>query len=176
MTAEHLPGTPTDPLAPLTTALLRRAQQAADDLLARSDADAEHALERARAEADRVLAEARARGRADAAEVLAAERARAEREARAVVLAAQQAAHEALRQAARAQVTALVDDPGYPALLEALRARAQRELGPGCTIEELPDGGIRATVDDRHLELSLAGLADDLVEELGDSLEELWAP
>jgi vacuolar-type H+-ATPase subunit H len=176
MTPERAADMPTDPLTPLTTALLQRAQQSADDLLARTDADAEQALARARAEADRVLAEARAKGRADAAEVLAAERARAEREARAVVLAAQQSAHEALRQAARAQVTALVDDPAYPALLEALRARAERELGPGSRIEELPDGGIRASLGDRHLELSLAGLADDLVEELGDSLEELWAP
>jgi len=164
-----------DPLAPLVSALLDRATRDADAVLARADAEADETLARARAQADEILAEARARGARDAEAVLAAERSRAEREARAVVLAAQSRVHESARRAVRAAVATLQDDPAYPDLLAVLRTRAEHDLGPDARITELPEGGIEAVAGGRRLEFSLAGLADDLMDEVG-GVEELWAP
>lgn len=157
---------PTDALAPLTTALLDRARGAADEVLARADEDALAALGRARAQADALLAEARAKGAAEGAAVLDAQRAGAQRRARGVLLAAQRAAHDDLRAAARGAVRAVRDDPDYPAMIEALRARAMRDLGPGTSITELDAGGIVAESGQRRAEYSLDALADDLVDQV----------
>lgn len=167
---------PGHPLEPLVRALRGRADRDAAEQLAHADADAAAALADARARADEVLAKARSAGEQDAAAMLAAERARAEREARAVLLAAQQDAYEAARSAVRAAVRGLRDDPAYPALIDALRDRATRELGPGATTTELPGGGIEARAGGRRVEYSLDGLADDLLEQVGGDLTELWAP
>lgn len=169
-------GSPDDALAPLTAALLDRAQRQAAELLADADRDAEAAVARARTQAEDQIAAARAKGEADAADVLAAERARAEREARAMVLAAQQAAHQRVRQAAREAISGLRDDAAYPQLLAALRDRARHELGPGAAIVELPSGGIRASSGDRRVEFALDGLADDLLDAVGSDITELWEP
>ncbi len=168
--------TPTDPLAPLIATLIERAEREAAEVLAQADADAAATVARDRAEAESIRAEARAKGATDAANVLSAERARAEREARALLLAAQQEAHESARRAARDAVCGLKDDPGYPALVAALRARAEAQLGPGARIVELPRGGIAAHADDRRLEFGLDALADDLIDDLGADIAELWAP
>ncbi len=162
-------------MAPLVAALRDRAAHEAAEVLAAADADVEDIIDRARTEADGLLAQARAKGEADAAQVLAAQRARAHREARTVTLAAQQSAGQEARQAARDAVSALREDPRYPQLLAALRARVEHELGSGATIVELPRGGIRATLGDQHLEFSLDGLADDLLDR-GSDLSELWSP
>ena len=167
---------PGHPLEPLVRALRERADRDAAELLARADADAAATLADARARADEVLAKARDAGQRDAATLLAAERSRAEREARAVLLAAQQGAYEDARAAVRAAVCRLRDDPAYPLLVDALRDRARRELGPGATTAELPGGGIEARAGGRRVEYSLEGLADDLLEQVGGDLAELWAP
>ncbi len=52
-------------------------------------------------------------------------------------------------------------------LVDALRDRARRELGPGATTAELPGGGIEARAGGRRVEYSLDGLADDLLERVG---------
>ncbi len=167
---------PSDPLAPLITTLIERAEREAAEVLAQADAEAAATVAHARAEADSIRAEAQAKGAADAANVLSAERARAEREARALLLAAQQEAHESARRAARDAVCSLRDDPGYPELVAALRSRAEAQLGPGARIVELPRGGIAAHADDRRLEFGLEALADDLIDDLGADIAELWAP
>lgn len=166
----------TDPLRPLVDALRHRAHRQAVELLAEADADAHRSLATARAEADRLLAEARAEGAADGARALAAERTNAERQARSVVLAAQREAYEHARSAARSAVGRLRAEPVYADLLAALQLRARRQLGPEATITELPGGGIAATRGDRRLEFALEGLADDLLEDMGQDLQELWSP
>lgn len=165
-----------DPLAPLVAALHDRATREAADLLAEADTDAQASIDGARAEARRLLAEARAKGAADAAEVLTAEQTRAERDARAVVLGAQTRAYEHARQAARAAVGRLREDPMYADLLAALRARATERLGADVHIAHLPEGGIEATTNDRRLVYALDALADDLLDDMGPDLQELWTP
>ncbi len=164
-----------DSLAPLAAALRDRAHAAADEVLARADEDARESLDRAHQEAEALLGQARAKGAADGQAVLAAERAGAARRARAVLLAAQQAAHDDLRTAAREAVRALREDPDYPAMLEALRARALSDLGPGAVVTTLDRGGIVAESGPRRIEYSLEGLADDLVDEVVDRAEP-WSP
>jgi vacuolar-type H+-ATPase subunit E/Vma4 len=158
--------TPSDPLDPLTTALLDRARRDAEALLADADADVEVTLADARAEASAALGEARAKGAADAAAVLAGERSRAEREARAVLMAAHQEARERLRRAGRDAVCGLREDAAYPALLAGLRRRAARDLGPLAAVAEQPRGGLVAVAGGRRVDYSLEGLADDVMDRL----------
>lgn len=165
-----------DPLEVLASTLLARARSDAESARAAADADAELALARARAEADAMLADARARGAADGAAVVATERARAEREARGVLLHAQREAHDELRRAARAAVSALRDDPFYPALLKTLRDRVAQELGPEVAITEMAAGGVLAEAGCRRIAYSLDDLADDVMDRLGSELDELWSP
>jgi vacuolar-type H+-ATPase subunit E/Vma4 len=156
----------TEALAPLASALLDRARRDAEAALTRADEDALATVAAARAEADALLADARAKGAADGAAVSAAERMRAERTARGMVLAAESAAREDLRMAAREAVRGLRHDPQYPAMVEALQARAERELGPELTVTELEAGGILAEAGPRRVEYSLEALADDLMDRL----------
>jgi vacuolar-type H+-ATPase subunit E/Vma4 len=167
---------PGDPLQPLVAALLGRARRDADAMRAAADADAAQALARASAQASDILAEARAHGESDARAVMAGARSRAEREARAVLLAAQDRAYEEARQSARDAIRGLRDDPAYPGVVQALRARARAELGEGVELHPLPSGGVAAIAGDRRLEFCLDALADDLLERLGGSVAELWAP
>lgn len=167
---------PADPLAALESALLDRARRDAHAAVAAADVEADRVLRRARAEADAMLADARAKGTADGAAVLANDLSRAEREARSVLLVAQRAAHDRARQAARDAVAELRNDPVYPILVDALRARARHDLGPTTVVAELPRGGVVAEVDGRRIEHSLAELADDLMDRLGDEVDGLWAP
>ena len=105
------------------------------------------------------------------AAVLAAQRAGAQRQAHGVLLAAQLAAQDDLRGAAREAVSALRDDPEYPNVLEALRARARADLGADAAITELDGGGIVAESGHRRVEYSLQALADDLVDQAIASAE-----
>ena len=168
--------TRTDPLAPLREALLSRARADAAATLAEADADVAATLGGARQEADALLAEARATGRADAAVVLAGERARAARTARGVVLATQSAAYEGMRQRARDAVSGLRGDPSYAGLLEALRERVRRDLGPEATLDEHARGGIVGEAGGRRVEYTLDDLADDIVDRLGVELDGVWSP
>ncbi|MGB8385024.1 MAG: hypothetical protein WCG47_27930 [Dermatophilaceae bacterium] len=165
-----------DPLFVVRAALLDHARREAAATVADADAAAATVVATARAEADALLAEARSRGEAEGAVVLAAERARAAREARGLVLAERRAAYDALRQRALDAVSALRDDPCYPALLEALRERVSRELGPDATLREHERGGIVGESGRRRVVYALDDLADGILERLGDDLDELWAP
>jgi vacuolar-type H+-ATPase subunit E/Vma4 len=164
-----------DPLAVVREALLDNARRDAAATLADADAAASAVVAQARAEADALLAEARSRGEDDGAAVLAAEWARSAREARGLVLAERRAAYDALRQRARDLVSALREDPSYPALLEVLRQRVSRELGPDATLREHERGGIVGESAGRRVVFTLDDLADGIVDQLGDDLDELWA-
>lgn len=163
-------------VAPVREALLAHARAEGADALARAEAAAEQLVSGARDEAAAIRAEARAAGERDAAAIRARDVARARREARGAVLRAQSAAYEELRRRARESVRALREDPEYPVLVDALRARAVARLGSDAVVRELPEGGVLAEVPGRRLDLSLDALADAAVERLGGVVQQLWAP
>lgn len=165
-----------DPLTVLESVLLDRARRDADAALAAADMEADAVRRKAHAEADAMLDDARAKGAADGAAVLSRARSRAELEARSVLLASQQAAYDRVRLAARDAVAELRHHPVYPALLDALRVRARRDLGPTAVATELPGGGLVAEVDGRRIEYSLAELADDVMDRMADEVDRLWTP
>lgn len=164
-----------DRLSAVRAALLEHARRDASATLADADAMAAAVVARATSEAAAIVAEARSRGEADGADVLAADRARVAREARGVVLAERRAAYDALRQRARDVVSGLREDSSYPALLEALRQRVVRELGADATLREHERGGIVGESPGRRVVYTLDDLADGIVDQLGDDLDELWA-
>jgi hypothetical protein len=163
-------------LAPVREALLERARADADAVLHTAGVQAAAVLAAAHSRAAALVAEGRAEGERDAATVGALRRARAQREARAAVLRAQAAAYAELRRRSRAAVRALRDDPAYPQLLAALRARAEARLGPAATVREHPDGGVVADAPGRRLDASLDALADAALDGLGAEVQRLWAP
>ena len=156
------------PLAPVREALLRRARADAERLLADADDEATKVLGEAWAEADERIAEARATGRADADALAGAELARARRTARGIVLATQRDAYEELR---RRVIAALSTGQ----LRETLVTRATEVLGEGpLRVAETPDGGVTVDRGDRHVDCSLAALADHALAALAGQLPGLW--
>lgn len=162
-------------LRPVREALLARARADAAAALAAADAEAARLLDTARDEAAAVLARAREDGERDAAQEAARRRSSARREARAVVLGAQRHAFDELHRRARAAVHAVREDPRYPDLLDRLRERAARELGPDARIRPFPGGGLVAEAPGRRLDLRLEALADEAFDALGPAVAGLWA-
>lgn len=161
-------------LAPVRAALLDRARADAARLLADADDDARRALQAARAEAARVVAAARAQGEADAEEAVAGQRARARTQGRALTLQARRSAYESLRSTARAEARRLAAE--RPGLTERLAAVARERLGPAAEVSTAPDGTVVAVHGRSRWEWSPEAMADDVVRELGQEVEQLWAP
>jgi vacuolar-type H+-ATPase subunit E/Vma4 len=163
------------PLAPLVSALLARARRDAEATVALAQAEADAAIASAQRQADALRTQARSKGHTDGEAVVASERSGAERRARGIVLAAQRQAHDQARRAARDAVSALRADPGYADVVESLRARAHRELGPEAQATELPRGGIVASAGSRRIDYSFDALADDILDRLGPEVEGIWS-
>jgi vacuolar-type H+-ATPase subunit E/Vma4 len=168
--------TSTDPLAPVRSALIARAQAEAAALLSAADADAAATLTEAQRQVEESRAQARMQASADTAATLARQRSSARRQAREIVLAARREAYEELRKQARAAVAELRAASSYPALLDALRARLNTDLGQDVSVSEHPAGGLVGIGEYRRLEYGLAQLADAAVQRLGPEVEELWQP
>ncbi len=162
-------------LAPVRQALLARAHQEAEELLAAARAAADHEVAQARQEAEDLRARARAEGEADAASVLVAARTRAERQARGVVLGARREVFEQLLGEVTTRVRELRVDPDYPELLARLRARATAVLGPGAEGAEAPEGGVVAEVTGRRFVCTLPDLARQAAASMGADLERAWS-
>lgn len=169
-----VPGAVADPLGPLRRALLSSAERDAARAVATAEAEAEAIRRDAQQEAEAVRQQARCQGESDGREVVSAERARARRRARATVLAAQGEAYSDLRAHVRKAVTALREDPGYPALRDRLTSRARAMVGTGATVTESPDGGVVAEASGRRAALTLVALADQVLDTCGLDLESLW--
>ena len=167
---------PRDALAPLVTALLEAAQRDADALLDAAEREAAEAVAEATTRAGHLIDESRAKGTADGEAVLAAERARAERQARGLVLRARGDMFAAAHTTARDAVGRLRERSDYPQVLAGLSAMAKGVLGEDAEVAEAPLGGVVATAGSRHLDLSLAALADDLADEHGDQVLGGWTP
>ncbi len=163
-----------DPLAPVRAALLAAAQQDAERVLSAARSKSDAVLARAAQERERLLADARARGEADAGRLLDAERARTRRQARTMVLRAQGQAYEDLRRRAVGAVSALRDDPAYPALLDRLRRQARALVGPDAQVLEPSEGGVVAEAAGRLVVLTLPALAEQVLDRGLPDLEGLW--
>jgi hypothetical protein len=163
-------------LAPVRAAMLRRAQEQADEIVGQARRQAADAVAGARADAGGSVVQAREAGLAQAAPLAAAVRNRRRRDVRATVLAAQREAYEELREQVRAAVSALRDEPGYGLLLERLRRSARQAAGPAATLTEDPAGGVVARGPGVVVDCSLPRLADAAVEALGAEVDWLWTP
>lgn len=163
-------------LAPVRTAMLRRAQDEADELVRRARQQAAEAVARARADAENSVASAREAGLAQATPLAAAVRNRRRRDVRATVLAAQREAHDELRRQVRAAVDGLPDEPGYSRLLDRLRRSARQAAGASATISDDPAGGVVARGPGVVVDCSLPRLADAAVDALGPRTDWLWTP
>ncbi|WP_067807228.1 hypothetical protein [Actinomadura formosensis] len=163
-------------LAPVRDALLARARGRAGRLVEDAERDAAAVIEAARAEADRIVADARTAGRADGEAVAAAERSRVRGHAREVVLAARRRAYDELRRRVAAGTRDLCTGPRGPGTVRRLTATAERLLGPGAAVQEVPGGGVVARKDGTELDLSAGVLADRAVAALGAEVTRLWEP
>lgn len=167
---------PAEPLAPVREALLADARGDADRIFAEADADVEAVRRRTAEECDRIRREARSRGAADAEEMAAAERARARRQARAVVLRARGRAYDGLRRQVRDAAVALAGSADYPELRARLVEQARALVGDSARVSETADGTVVAEDGGRRAVLSLAVVAERLLDRMGPDLEGLWAP
>lgn len=165
-----------DSLTPVREQLLAHARADAERVLADSDADVAATLAAARSEANAILEAARAEGESDAAVLLSAKRARDRRQARALVLGAQREAYDNLRSQVMRALSAIRDDPGYARWRDRLTEQARHLLGPEAVVSEAPEGGVLAEANGRRVAYTLAGLADQVIEEMGADIEGLWSP
>lgn len=161
-------------LAPLREALLARAEEYAQRMLADAEATVVGTQGRARADAAQIVEAARAQGVADARDVLTSQRARVRGQVRSLVLQTQRAAYDDLRRTARADALRLVaDSPGLDARLAAL---GRDRVGVEASVSDWLGGTVVAELGVRRWEWSPDMLADDAVLELGEKVEQLWAP
>lgn len=174
MTTQEALTTQQEALAPLREVLLARAEEYARRVRTDADVTATAALQRARADAAQIVEAARDQGAADAQDVLAGQRARVRRQVRALVLHARRAAYDDLCRTAREDARRLVADS--PGLAERLGALGRDQLGPEACLSALPDGTVVAELGGRRCEWSPDALAADAVRQLGQEVEQLWAP
>jgi hypothetical protein len=159
-----------DPLGPLRSALLTLAGRDADQLRAAADREAAAAVAAAEAEAAAMVDRARVQGESDARALQMKERARQRRADRAVVLEAERAAYDELTRRSRDAVRELLADGGNRARLVLLLTG---RLGPGASVTELPDGGLRAEdVEGRSVDASVAALVEGALSQL--DVSRLW--
>jgi vacuolar-type H+-ATPase subunit E/Vma4 len=165
----------TDALGPVRDALLARARADAAAEVSRAEEEARATVQDAGRRADAIREEARVRGEADAHTVLVAMRARSRREARSVVLGAQNEVVAALRDRVHAGLRDLRDDPAFAAMEGRLESEARALLGPDVRLTRHPSGGFLAESAGRRVEVTLAAVADRLLDSLGPELESLWS-
>ncbi|MGZ8741909.1 MAG: hypothetical protein ACXWXO_03200 [Nocardioides sp.] len=167
--------TATDALGPVRAALLARARADAAAEVSRAKGEARATVQEAAGRADAVRQEARVRGEADAHAVLVAMRARSRREARSVVLGAQSEVVVALRDRVHAGLQGLRDDPAFGDMESRLESQARALLGPDVRLAKDPSGGFIAESGGRRAELTLAAVADRLLDRFGPELQSLWS-
>lgn len=160
-------------LRPVREAMLRRAQERAEQVTGQARAAAEATVEAARESASDAIEAGRLGGIEQARPVAAAEISRGRRAARSVELGAALAAHEQIARRITAAVLALREDADYPRLRAGLSARAAQLAGPGAQITEHPQGGVIARADGIVVDCSLPRLADRAVEALGAEISGL---
>jgi len=161
-------------LAPTREAMLSRARQRADEIIAEAHRRAAETVARARQQANDEIAQAQRDGQAQADSLAAAERGKARRDARSIVLTAQREACDELRDRVREAVCGLASDPGYEQLRKKLAGVAAQLAGPGAVVTDDPAGGVIARAPGIVVDCSLPRLADAAAETV--DLACLWAP
>lgn len=162
-------------LLAVRAALLARAHSDAEAVVRAAEAEADATMAQARVEAHSMVEQARAEGEAQADAALADDRGRARRHARSLVLEAQRAAYDGLRDAARQAARSLLDDERWSQMHDALVAQVREALGPGASVEAVPDGAVGRS-GAQVLELRLAALVDAELEALGPAVATVWSP
>lgn len=165
---------PPGALEPARAELLRAARSDADALIARAREQAARVLCDAGAEAASIGDRARRQGAADGAAAHSADVRRARRAASAARLAAQGEIYAELGRLVTGRVRELY--AAEPAVGDRLRARARTLLGPEARMSDHPDGGIRAVVSGRRVDLSVPALVARALESCGPRAEGLWKP
>ncbi|ALO67313.1 hypothetical protein AS189_13410 [Arthrobacter alpinus] len=160
-------------LAPLRQALRTNAEEQAADIRHGASLEAAGLLASAREQAAQILARATREGEDSARSQAALRSSRVRREAQELVLAQRSAVLAELRRQLRARVSALRDDPRYPALVAGLTEHCRTLLGPSARVSESPDGGVIAEAGTRRLDLSLPVLAELALESMPEE-SELW--
>jgi hypothetical protein len=69
----------------------------------------------------------------------------------------------------------LRDDPAYADIERRLESQARVLLGPEVRLTPDPSGGFLAEAGGRQVELTLAAVADQVLERLGPELQSLWS-
>ncbi|MFJ6902650.1 hypothetical protein [Streptomyces griseoluteus] len=165
---------PVDALSPVRAELLRAARVSAGTVRDRARAEAEEALRSARASAEAVLARARDVGTADGATAAARERVGAVQDAWTAELAARAEVYASLRAAVLAGVRKKFAEDA--SLRSRCEEAARRVLGPQARVTPVPEGGVRAEVPGRRIDLSADALAERALNGLGVRAETLWEP
>lgn len=140
-------------------AMVRDARVQADQIIAKSTADARALTEQAEHEGE-------ASGDLDTNRGWTGAR----RRARGIVLAAQHDVYDELRNAVAGAVQS---DARYPSFLQRLADEARRRLGPGAEVRVDRDV-VLGKRKERHVRWSLQDIIDESLGRLGPDVEELW--
>lgn len=164
-------------LAPLESALMTAAQEAAAARVADAESQAAAVGRDSADRAHTVLERARSEGKAVAEREAAVRLMQAKRRARGFVLKAQRGAYDRLFAEADAEVRALRTHPAYGQLENRLVEAARSIIGPKAEVVRDPDGagGVRAQAGSRVIDLTLPRLARRCIECLGERIAGLWS-
>jgi len=162
-------------LQPMRRHLLECARADAEREITEAEQEAQRVLAEARNQAAQLAEAARAAGRAAAETVSAQRRAALQRELRGAVLAAQRDLYQRWCRRGTEAVLRLRDDPAYPRWAAALRATAQATLGADAQLREHPTGGVEAEAGQRCMDLSLAGIAARVLDDMTAQVDEPWS-
>jgi vacuolar-type H+-ATPase subunit E/Vma4 len=174
--SRHLPAANDAALDPVRKALLSAARDDAAAVLRKAEQQKEALLADARRTAAELLTTARSEGEAEATAIVAARMAQSRRDARRTVLAAQRELYDELRRRCRTAAIELAATPAYEGLRRHLAERAEEQLGADATVTDSPEGGVLASVGSRRLDLSLPTLAERALDRSGAEVAELWTP
>jgi vacuolar-type H+-ATPase subunit E/Vma4 len=162
-------------LQPVRRRLLGCARAGADREITEAQQEAERVLAAAHDQAAQLNETARAAGRDSAAKVSAQRRAALQRELRGAVLATRRDIYQRWYRRGTEAVLRLREDPGYPRWAAALRAAAQATLGADARLIEHPAGGVVGEAGNRRIDLSLSGIAAQVLDDTTGELDEPWS-
>ena len=162
-------------LEPVRASLLADAETEAATILREAQAVARGATDDAEREVDAVVDRARRRTERSARARADQDSARVRRDAHRQLLDAQESLRARFVDRVHDAVWGLRLDPRYPALLDALEARARHQLGEDVEIERDSDGGgVVATAEARRVDYGLDALAGMAVEAHSEEVSKLW--
>jgi vacuolar-type H+-ATPase subunit E/Vma4 len=163
-------------LAPLAAALMDAAQTQADASLRQAQATASLAIAEGTSRARAVLEEAGAEGRRAAERAAQHRLVEGRRRARRLILGAQDAVYQRFVCEAIRAAEELCRHHDYVDLERRMKETAKTLLGPDATIIQNPGGlgGVCASNGGRAVDLTLAALARQCIDDFGEDVTRLW--